>query len=69
MAQRNLPYTSVLLIELLDERYPEKSPNPEDSEREVWMKAGERRLVRRLLNMKATIQNNQPITESGGFIA
>jgi hypothetical protein len=35
--------------ELLDEVFPPRPPNPEDGEREVWMKAGERRLVDWLL--------------------
>lgn len=44
-----LPVFSVDLVEALDKTYPETSPDPNDSEREVWMKAGERRLVRGLL--------------------
>jgi len=33
------------LLNELDLRYPPRPPNPHDSEREIWMKAGERRLV------------------------
>ena len=44
-----LPSTSVDLIELLDKKYPERSPDPKDDDREIWMKAGERRLVRELI--------------------
>lgn len=44
-----LPYTIGELIEDLDKEYPERSPNPKDSEREIWMKAGERRLVNILI--------------------
>ncbi len=40
------------LIDLLNELYPEQSPDPRDPEREVWMKAGERRLVRKLNAMR-----------------
>jgi hypothetical protein len=40
-----------LTIRYLDERFPERCPSPSDSEREIWMKAGERRLVRHLLNL------------------
>jgi len=29
----------------LNEMYPPRPPDPKDSEREIWMKAGERRLV------------------------
>lgn len=45
----SLPVFSVDLVEALDQTYPESSPDPNDSEREIWMKAGERRLVRGLL--------------------
>jgi len=37
------------LILWLDTLYPDKCPNPKDSEREVWMKAGERRVVNTLI--------------------
>lgn len=46
----NLPVTAIDLITRLDKLYPEKAPDPLDSERELWMKAGERRLVRTLLH-------------------
>ncbi len=45
-----LPFRVPDLIYKLAELYPEKCPNPEDDEREIWMKAGERRLVRLLLH-------------------
>lgn len=32
-------------IQTLDQCWPPRPPNPNDSEREIWMKAGERRLV------------------------
>ena len=32
-------------IKLLDQCIPHKCPDPKDSDREIWMKAGERRLV------------------------
>lgn len=32
-------------LKALDGMYPPRPPNPQDSEREIWMKAGERRLV------------------------
>jgi hypothetical protein len=44
-----VPTLSADLIRELNESYPERSPDPRDSEREVWMKAGERRAVRHLL--------------------
>lgn len=36
-------------IEWLEQLYPEKCPDPKDSEREIWMKAGERRVVKVLI--------------------
>ena len=33
------------LLEALHEMVPPRCPDPRDPEREVWMKAGERRLV------------------------
>jgi hypothetical protein len=39
------PRTVPEFIEWLDQVYPHRCPNPQDSEREIWMKAGERRLV------------------------
>jgi len=38
------------LIKWLNDLYPEKCPNPDNTEREVWMKAGERRVVNQLIN-------------------
>lgn len=32
-------------LKTLDAMYPPRPPDPKDSEREIWMKAGERRLV------------------------
>jgi hypothetical protein len=32
-------------ISLLDQCYPHRCPDPTQSEREIWMRAGERRLV------------------------
>ena len=36
------------LLEALESLYPAKAPDPRDSDREIWMKAGERRLVETL---------------------
>lgn len=36
---------SLELLQELDALYPPRCPDPRDSEREVWMKAGERRMV------------------------
>lgn len=32
-------------LKMLDALYPARPPDPRDTEREIWMKAGERRLV------------------------
>lgn len=41
---------SVDLINDLDKQYPSKCPDPNDSERMIWMKAGQRMLVDNLLS-------------------
>ena len=43
-----LPLHSVDLLAQLEVTFPEKCPDPNDSEREIWMKAGARRLVNSL---------------------
>jgi len=57
-----LPVFSVDLIQELDSDFPERSPEPNDTEREVWMKAGERRLVRMLL-AKVRQMEEDPLME------
>jgi hypothetical protein len=42
---RKLPDLSKSLIEMLDARFPSRCPDPKDSEREVWMKVGQRKVV------------------------
>ena len=44
-----LPVFSVDLIKELDKEFPESSPEPSHTDREIWMRAGERRIVRMLL--------------------
>lgn len=36
---------SMPLLEALDRIYPERCADPKDSERDIWIKVGERRLV------------------------
>lgn len=43
-----LPPLSQALIDALDARFPERCADPADTDREIWMKAGERRLVNTL---------------------
>lgn len=47
------------LVDLLDQvLVPARTPDFSDSEREVWGKAGERRLVDRLLKLRAEASDN-----------
>lgn len=48
MAKKLIPENTAGLLEYLDECYPARPPNPNDPEREIWMKAGARRLVESL---------------------
>jgi hypothetical protein len=43
-----IPSFSVDLIKELDELYPERCPSKDQDEREIWMYAGKRELVRNL---------------------
>jgi hypothetical protein len=43
------PHIPKELIEELDNRFPERCPDPLWTDREIWIKAGERRLVKFLL--------------------
>lgn len=44
-----LPTLSVDLVAELDRLYPERCPDPNQSNREIWMEVGARNLVRYLL--------------------
>jgi hypothetical protein len=55
-----IPFASVDLIEKLDEMYPEKCPDITDSERAIWMYAGAREVVRRLVQ-----RANQELEDEG----
>lgn len=43
-----LPVIPKDLLEALNERFPERCPDPKWSEREIWMRVGERNVVRLL---------------------
>jgi hypothetical protein len=47
-----LPELSVDLIAELDTLFPDRCPDLADSEREVWAKAGERRVISFLIDLK-----------------
>ena len=46
MQNSPFPHIPNALLDELNQRYPERSPEPEWSDREVWIRAGERRVVR-----------------------
>lgn len=52
-------------VSLLDEMTPEKCPDPADADRAIWMYAGERALVRRLII--AFHNANEPAQGSDNF--
>jgi hypothetical protein len=56
----HIPLYSYDLIDELDKLFPERCPDPEDSEREIWMKAGRRELIRSLLIWKEKEENSTP---------
>lgn len=45
------PYISDELIEFLDKMYPERTPETSWTDREIWVKVGERKVVRKLKQM------------------
>lgn len=49
-----------LLIEALDEIFPDRAPNPNDHDREIWMKAGEVRAVTFLKAWRKAFLEKQP---------
>lgn len=46
-----VPPLDAKTIEYMERLFPERCPDPKDSEREIWMKAGERRAAIRLRNL------------------
>lgn len=59
----NIPVFSIDLISELDRDYPEQCPDPATPEREIWMRAGERRLVRRLVALQQQQEEEGNILE------
>ncbi|MBU4567005.1 MAG: hypothetical protein KKE29_19995 [Proteobacteria bacterium] len=45
---RRIPTPDPALVEALDRLYPDKCPDPKDSERQIWIKVGQRSVVRKL---------------------
>lgn len=46
--QRSTPPLDAATIKYMENLFPERCPHPSDTEREIWMKAGERRAVNKL---------------------
>ena len=46
------PRISEEVIKYLDELFPDKCPNLEDNEKQVWFKSGERSVVNHLIKEK-----------------
>lgn len=52
MELTNIPKDSPSLIKLLDQKFPERTPSPTMSDREIWIEVGKRELVRHLLALQ-----------------
>lgn len=52
MIDRVLPYTADEVVRLLDESFPERSPDPSMTDREIMYEAGKRSVVRYLLELQ-----------------
>jgi len=62
LSNRLGPLLSQELLDTLDALYPSRPPSLTDSEREIWAKAGERRLVDVLWSKFAEANDNQQET-------
>jgi hypothetical protein len=51
MQENNFPLIPKPLLDELNQRYPERCAEPEWANHDIWMKAGERRVVRFLNEM------------------
>lgn len=59
----SFPIIPKLLLDELNKRYPERSAELDWSDREVWLRAGERRVIR-LLNEMYKRQNENILENS-----
>ena len=46
---KNAPSVSEPLLAYINQKFPERCADPQDSDREIWMKSGERRVFRHLV--------------------
>ena len=53
-----LPVIPKDLLDALEHRFPERCPEPEWSDREIWMRVGERRVIRLLRRAYEQQQEN-----------
>jgi len=51
MQEKNFPIIPKPLLDELNERYPERSAESEWTDRDIWIKSGERRVIRFLNEM------------------
>jgi hypothetical protein len=54
-----IPNFSIDMIDELDDLYPEKCANKKQTEREIWMYAGKRELVRNLKILKDSLEDEK----------
>jgi hypothetical protein len=64
MTNEKTPYVPEELVDWLDARFPDRCPDPSDSDREIWAKAGARRVVDTLRAMLRN-QDQQADPEAG----
>jgi hypothetical protein len=54
----NIPPLDAVLVDALDKRFPERCPDPEWTDRKVWIEVGKREVIRFLLNQLERQQDN-----------
>ena len=58
MTEDLLPFIPAELLEALNQRFPERSPELNWPDREIWVAVGERRVVRFLIEQSKRQQEN-----------
>lgn len=53
-----IPPLDAVLVEALDKRFPERCPDPDWPDRQVWIEVGKREVIRFLLAQLARQQDN-----------
>lgn len=57
MTEDLLPFIPTELLEALNQRYPERSPELQWSDRGIWIAVGERRVIRFLIEQSKRQEN------------